>query len=174
MQSSKSRWLIPAILVAVLGSMLHFLFDLLFELAPAGIIAAVNESVWEHMKLAYWPMVALGALTSTRFGYLFGEWAFPLAKSITVTLLVIPLSYYFILCGLGVESLIVDIMLFLAAVLIGFGILENTLKKDTAHLAASGTFILAAWAVCFIVFTFFPPHIPLFLDTAGGFYGIPH
>jgi len=174
MQSSKSRWFITAILAAVLGSMLHFLFDLLLGFAPAGVIASVNESVWEHMKLAFWPMLVLGALASTRFGYSPREWAFPLAKSITVALLAIPLGFYSIRYGLGIERVIVDIALFFAAVLIGIGILERMLKKDNAHLAVLGFFILAVWAACFIIFTFFPLHLPLFFDAGGRFYGIPH
>jgi hypothetical protein len=38
------------------GSGLHFLFDALGQWRPVAIIAAVNESTWEHLKLAFWPM----------------------------------------------------------------------------------------------------------------------
>ncbi|MFZ5974188.1 MAG: DUF6512 family protein [Bacillota bacterium] len=174
MESSKRRWLITAILAAILGCMLHFIFDLLSGFTPVGIIGAVNESVWEHMKLAFWPMLVLGALAGTRFGYSTREWAFPLAEGITVSLFAIPLGYYFIECGLGIESVIIDIVLFFAAVFVGFGIIERTLKRDTAHLAVLGWFVLAVWAACFIIFTFFPLHLPLFFDSSGAFYGMPH
>ena len=84
MNASKLHWIAYALLAALAGSALHFVFDLLSGFAPVGIIAAVNESVWEHMKLAFWPMLVFGAFASRH--YSFREWVFPLAMSITVGL----------------------------------------------------------------------------------------
>ena len=50
------KWeLIGILVISLLGSVLHFVFDWSGQLASVGAIAAVNESVWEHLKLAYWP-----------------------------------------------------------------------------------------------------------------------
>ncbi|MEM4188473.1 MAG: DUF6512 family protein, partial [Candidatus Hadarchaeum sp.] len=37
------------------GSFLHFAFELSGNFRPLALIAAVNESTWEHLKLAFWP-----------------------------------------------------------------------------------------------------------------------
>jgi hypothetical protein len=36
--------------ILIIGSMLHFLFEWSGYLLPVGAIAAVNESVWEHLN----------------------------------------------------------------------------------------------------------------------------
>ena len=40
-----------------LGTFLHFLFDLTGENAVSALFSAVNESIWEHLKLIYYPML---------------------------------------------------------------------------------------------------------------------
>ncbi len=47
--------LIGIIFIVFLGSMLHFTFELSGRNPLVGIFPAVNESVWEHLKLAFWP-----------------------------------------------------------------------------------------------------------------------
>ena len=50
------RWEMWGILfIVILGSSLHFTFELAGGWRPLGIISAVNESVWEHLKLTFWP-----------------------------------------------------------------------------------------------------------------------
>jgi hypothetical protein len=41
--------------IAVFGTSLHFAFELSNFWKPVAIIAAVNESIWEHLKLVFWP-----------------------------------------------------------------------------------------------------------------------
>lgn len=39
------------IFTAILGTLLHFLFDWTNGSVIAALFSAVNESIWEHMKL---------------------------------------------------------------------------------------------------------------------------
>ena len=56
MKRSILRWeLVGIIVISILGSVLHFVFEWSGNWAPVGVIAAVNESVWEHFKIAFWP-----------------------------------------------------------------------------------------------------------------------
>ena len=41
---------------AVTGTLLHFLFDLTGGNGVVALFSAVNESIWEHMKLIFYPM----------------------------------------------------------------------------------------------------------------------
>ena len=45
------------IAVMVLGTLWHFGYEVLGETRIAGYIFPVNESTWEHMKLAFYPML---------------------------------------------------------------------------------------------------------------------
>ena len=53
MNSKILKWELYGILVlSLLGTVMHFVFDWSGQSAPVGAFAAVNESVWEHLKLA--------------------------------------------------------------------------------------------------------------------------
>ena len=63
MKISISGWQIVGFLfVSVAGTLLHFLFDWTGESVVAGLFSAVNESIWEHMKLIYVPMIIFAGL----------------------------------------------------------------------------------------------------------------
>jgi succinate dehydrogenase hydrophobic anchor subunit len=50
------------IFIIVLGSMLHFTFEWSGSQAAVGVFSAVNESVWEHLKLGFWPAIAFALI----------------------------------------------------------------------------------------------------------------
>jgi len=47
--------LVGMVLIIILGSMLHFTFEWSGNQPIIGVFSAVNESVWEHLKIAFWP-----------------------------------------------------------------------------------------------------------------------
>jgi hypothetical protein len=52
------RWeLVGIAAIFLTGSALHSVFDWTGHWRPIAWFAAVNESVWEHFKLAFWPGV---------------------------------------------------------------------------------------------------------------------
>jgi hypothetical protein len=42
-----------ALLVFVIGAATHFLFDVVGRWPPLGWLLPVNESLWEHVKMAF-------------------------------------------------------------------------------------------------------------------------
>lgn len=44
------------------GTLLHFTYDALGKWKPVGLIAPVNESVWEHLKMGFWPTLIYGII----------------------------------------------------------------------------------------------------------------
>jgi len=54
--SSAFRKVTGFLFVAVTGTVLHFLYDLTGRSILASLVSAVNESVWEHMKLIFYPI----------------------------------------------------------------------------------------------------------------------
>jgi hypothetical protein len=47
--------LVGTVFMIILGSILHFTFEWSGGNPVVGAFSAVNESVWEHLKLAFWP-----------------------------------------------------------------------------------------------------------------------
>lgn len=173
-------WMLVGIPVLfLLASPLHFIYDWTGKSLIVGFLAPVSESPWEHLKLVFWPILVwwlVGYLTIGRKArYPLGKAAVSCAVTEIVALLIV-LSFFYTYTGaLGVESLIVDIASLLlalfAAILLAVHIVT---RRSPGRLSAciAILLILGLMAV-FVYFTVSAPHLPLFLDTNTGTYGIP-
>ena len=52
----------------VLGTLLHFTYQLSGENKIVEMFSAINESVWEHLKLVYFPMLITTIIGLIYFG----------------------------------------------------------------------------------------------------------
>jgi hypothetical protein len=173
------RWEMWGILFIVLvGSLLHFTFDFSGGWRPLGIISAVNESVWEHLKLAFWPAVfwAIIEFFFVRKSAKGNVPNFILARAIGTYImpLVIVVIFYSYTAFTGDSILAVDLSSFVIAVVSG----QIISYKLGASLRLSmgfnwlGLVMLIVGALLFAVFTFFPPHAGMFKDPITSGYGI--
>ena len=55
MKNIRKSIIICAVLVMVTGTLMHFAYDFFGNNRLVGMIAPVNESTWEHMKLIFFP-----------------------------------------------------------------------------------------------------------------------
>jgi hypothetical protein len=154
--------------------MLHFLFDWSGYLYPIGTFSAVNESVWEHLKLGFWPVIFLTPLEYKYIKHLANN--FIIAK--TIASYTIPLSiviiFYSYTAILGTNFLLFDILSFIIAAFIGQFLNYKILifKKLSRRLDIISLILIILLAGLFVIFTFLPPHLPLFQDSTTGLYGI--
>ena len=110
------------VFTAVVGTLLHFLFDWSGENVVAALFSAVNESIWEHLKLLFYPMLLFAVVEYVAWGK--GEPSFWWVKLIGFLLgfsLIVGV-YYTYTGALGISSSLVNIMIFQLAVLAGFGV----------------------------------------------------
>lgn len=170
------KWeLLGVAIISVLGSVLHFVFELSGEWEPIGIIAAVNESVFEHLKLAYWPVLVYAAITHVLLKKTTNNFIVAKTASVYVMPAAIMFFFYSYTAITGTENLVIDIIIFVVAVALGQIISYKILTKSKL----SHGFGWLAWAflialgVIYGVFTYYPPHTPLFLDPVSGTYGVP-
>jgi hypothetical protein len=173
------KWIILGIpVISIIGSLMHFIYEWSGNSLIVGIFAPINESVWEHLKLSFWP-----AFIWWLIGYLYlsknnmvptAQWFVSCAIAELVYPLVI-LSFYYTYTGaLGIESLILDIFSFFLAVALGQAISLHLYKhaklsRYSLYFAAA---ILIFLASAFTIFIFEPPHLPMLKDSMTGKYGI--
>jgi hypothetical protein len=173
------EWEIGGIIfISIIGSLLHFTFALSGNWLPLGIISAINESVWEHLKLAFWPslffalMEFLAMRHDTRKGNFF---FFAKAVGTYIMPLVIVMIFYSYTRIIGKSILAVDISSFVVAVAIGQLVSYRMLSR--LNLASKfnilGIILFVIGALSFALFTFFPPHLGIFQDGVSSGYGIP-
>lgn len=170
------RWeLTGFIVIFIIGSMLHFVFELFNKWSPIGLIAAVNESVWEHLKLAFWPAVAYSGIEYNYIKKLTNN--FMIAKTIGIYLMpiTIVILFYSYQAILGVESLLLDILIFGLAILIGQLTSYKLLTSPQLSISLNklGLIALVLLGIIFSLFTYYPPHLPIFRNPITGGYGIP-
>ena len=169
-----ARWQLAGfVATSILGTLLHFLFDLTGGSVAAALISAVNESIWEHMKLLYYPMLIFafleyGAWGKTRRDF----WSVKLAGT-ALGLVLIPVIYYTYSGVLGINVDWVNITIFFLAAMAAYR-LETALfaRENGEHISGGlALILLLAIGLAFTLLTFFPPHIPLFRDPVTGSYG---
>lgn len=159
--------------VSLLGTFLHFLFDLSGGNAGAALLSAVNESIWEHMKLICIPMLLFAWIEYFLWGKTVPSfWCIKLT-GLLAALLLIPVVYYTYTGILGLEADWFNITIFFLAAGAAF-------YWETRLFLAGWTCRLPGWmalggmlliGLLFLVFTFQPPRIPLFRDPITQSYG---
>jgi len=176
MKRTVLRWeLVGIAAISIAGSLLHFVFEWSGGWTPVGVIAAVNESVWEHFKLAFWPallyaIVEYPFLRHSARNFMVGK-----AIGILVMPITIAVVFYAYTAIAGEEILLVDILLFFVAVALGqlASYKVMTMRRLPRWTGGVGLVMVILLAVAFVVFTFYPPHLPIFRDAVSGGYGIP-
>lgn len=171
-----ARWQLGGFLfVCAAGTALHFLYQWSGGSVAAAPFAAVNESVWEHMKLLFWPMqLWAGAERAVLGGYSRGFWPAK-ALGILLGLALIPALYYTYTGALGVSVMWVDIAIFFVAAAAAFLAETRMLARDwrcRGGTRASALVLLLLLSAAFVLCTFVPPRVPLFRDPVTGFYGL--
>jgi len=169
------RWELGGIaFIVVLGSVLHFAFEWCGRAIPIAPIAAVNESVWEHLKLGFWPALVYAGLEYSRFGRSANN--FPLARTLGICLIPITIValYYAYTAILGHGLLQVDIAIFVVAVIVGQLVSYRLLIASPLpeRLNRFAPIALAVLGILFVLFTFYTPQLALFRDPVTGGYGI--
>lgn len=171
-----ARWEIAgALFVIIIGGALHFVFEWSGGLRLIAPFVPVNESIWEHLKMAFWPALLWMLLEQ---GPLRGRVNnFPLAKTagILVMTFSIALLYYAYTAVLGHHLLALDGAVFAISVAAGHYLSYRMMTGDERSPYANRVtpILLIIVAVLFVVFTFMPPHVAPFMDGPTGAYGIP-
>lgn len=160
----QNRWrtfLLAAVLAGLAGSALHFLHDALPNPLTA-LISPVNESVFEHLKLLFWPSLAAGAFLARRTEQRAGLWSAVFAGVLAMPVFLLGV-YYVLFCALGIESLAADIALYFLALLAGFGLAWRLDSSGRAERAGGFLLMLVIlYGAALILFTFAAPALPLF------------
>ena len=120
--NSKKLILSGIIPIFILGSITHFAYDWC-SITLLGLVAPINSSIWEHMKMGLLPTIIWWGLTYLLFKDKlkldFKRYFVAFTVSLLVSTFLMPFLYYTYRYGLGVHLLIVDILNLLCTVTMG-------------------------------------------------------
>jgi len=166
-------WMIVPLFL--LGSLLHFTYDWSKHNKFVAIFSAVNESYWEHIKIAFWPLFLLYLVEFISGGYKISS--FIPAK--IIALYTIPVAMIAIVYGYKSITKRNILALDIGSFLVVIAIAQVTGTQFLKELSASwltiliGTFFLIVILISFLIFTRYPPKEPdLFVDPLTSEYGL--
>ena len=168
-----SLWMIVPL--GLLGSVLHFLFDWTKHNQFVAFFSAVNESYWEHIKIAIWPVFLLQIVLFLLGGYNILSFV----PAATIALYSIPVSMVglvFLYKSVTKRNILwLDISIFFVCIAIAqsiFVLVLGQLAPTSGTVVMSSLFLLGL-VVAFLLFTFRPPREPdVFLDPIKKDYGL--
>ena len=157
-------WLWTFAVTSLLGTALHFLYDI-WPTAWSSVVAPINESVWEHLKLLFGPMLLGAAFLSRGKPNRERFWgSFFIALLATPALLL--LSFYG-LKALGIESVALDITLYYVCMFFGYSLARWLYrKKKPEKFGGFALMVLILYAASLILFTFAAPDLSIFRDMS--------
>lgn len=151
-----------AIVVISAGSLLHFAWEWSGRSSIVAVFAAINESTWEHLKLAFWPALAITPIQRTSYGS-FPGWLPATAIRCVLPSLVIVALFYGYTALLGSHYLAADLTIFSLAIVAGEFLGHTVLTRELGSTARRGAFGLLVLATAlFSTLTFRPPDCFLF------------
>ena len=156
----------------ILGTLLHFTYKLSGDNQLVAIFSAINESVWEHLKLLFFPMLLTTIIGYFYFGKRLSNFLCSKTIGIVVAMMFTVIFFYTYTGILGTNIAIIDITSFFIATIIGevtsYLLIIN--KSNCNNKIA--ILILVIIFISFVVFTFKTPQIGIFKDPITGQYGI--
>ena len=155
---------LPLILIWISGVILHFLYDLTGRSWLVGLFAPVNESVWEHYKLAFWPLLTAGLVMAGQKGVI--NMAPPVVFSLTHTAFVTFGLNYLYTGAFGVENILtLDVANFFVSTAIGYWFLVRYSQYEYTNstgITAMVSIIILALTLWWL--TFHPVNLPIFIE----------
>lgn len=156
--------LLGAVFIVLCGTPLHFFNDWVGSPSLAWI-GPVNESTWEHFKLAFWPAIVWAYVEWRQMpGFRRTLWTAKLVAIVT-SMLTVTVVFYGYTAMLGHHVLAFDIATFVVAVALGqwsgYKAWNRGLHWSLAPWA------VAAIAASFVLFSYAPPDGFLFQIPAA-------
>ena len=164
-------WL-SIIIISILGTLFHFLYDISKHNKVVGLFAAVNESTWEHIKIALTPTI----LWSIYDGYIYGRnpnYFTAKLSSLLILITFIPTIFYLYKYFTNKPIIIVDILIFYIAIILSQFSFYSIIKLQTLGFATNYLSCISIFIVFFFFFvlTLLPIKSFIFKDPITNKFG---
>lgn len=164
--------IIATVIISLVGTLAHFLYDFSHHNKIIGLFTAVNESTWEHIKIALTPII----LYSLYDGFVYGVRPnYFLAKlaSLLVPVIFIPCIFYAYKSLTKKPILVIDILTFYVAIFLSQLVFKWLVDLPAVvyifqYLACVGVFIFFG---AYTLLTLMPLKMFIFKDPISKKYG---
>ncbi len=173
MNHLKRDTIIGILFVLITGSVFHFLYDWTGKNPVVGLFTPVNESIWEHMKLLFFPMLSYALVLIFRYRENYPCLISALCLGILSGTFLIPALFYSYTSLLGKDIFILDIATFLVSVILSFWLsYKLTLSCRLKSFSLCLCLLVCILFICFLRFTYRPPNLAIFEDPLSTGYSV--
>ena len=155
MDNTFNLWL-GVIVISLVGTLAHFLYDLSHQNRVLGLFAAVNESTWEHIKIALTPTFLWSLYDGAIYGLNPNYFLAKLA-SLLIIVFFIPFVFYSYKRITKHSVLLVDIATFYIAIILSQLAFYAIIKQPPIWPSFQ-------YLSCLAVFVFFGAYMTLTLE----------
>ena len=144
----------------IMGIMFVIIFGII-----SGLFFPTNESTWEHMKLAFFPMLAYSLFMDYKLKEEYPCVTSSLCIGVILSTVLIPIIFYTYTGILGYSISVLNIGYFIISIVVAFIVvyrLTESCKAQKFEWALKMSVLLLM--LLFFVFTGFQPNIALFMD----------
>ena len=164
--------IVSIIVISVIGTIAHFIYELSEHNKIVGLFGSVNESTWEHIKIA----LTATMLWSLIDGFIYGPNPnYFLAKlfSLLTVIILMPLLFYGYQFIFKKDNTVVNILIFYVVIICSQLLFFNLIALKPVnffwqYLTTIGTFIVFG---CYLTLTLMPLRNFLFKDPITDDYG---
>ena len=178
----KKVYIIGFFVISLLGTFLHFAYDISGGNILVSLISAVNESVWEHIKIAVVPVYLYGIIeylvlvrnkkNNSSHSNSYNLFFLIVLRAAIITF-IIPVIYYIYTAILKRHIFMIDIFIFYIAIFIAQIVSYNFVKRKYSKISEKISKQIAIIIILlFALFTFVTPNFEIFRDETTNTYGI--
>lgn len=164
--------IIGVVFTIILGTLLHFMYNWSGGNRVAALFSPVNESIWEHLKMLFFPYMLYAILEYVFIGKNYPNFITAKCIGVICGLILIPIVSTMYTSILGTNYLVLDILLFILSIIVSYAVSYHILMDQTINANYICSIILILITVVFFLFTIYPPQLSLFLDPTTNSYGI--
>ena len=162
--------IIFSLLATCLGCTLHFAYEWSHENRIAAVFSAINESVWEHIKIGIYGMLPIFLVSL--FWNSATSVAVAAAAAFMVFMILVPALFYPVEAIMHRHSIPASIIEFAIAIFASMLVFDTFVQGIYTYPTVSlGIFLNIVVLLASSVFTFYPPKWFLFRDSRNGKYG---
>ena len=166
------HFIISVIIISTVGTLSHFLYDIFNHNKVVGLFSAVNESTWEHIKIALTPTFLWSLIDGYQFGFL-PNYFIGKCASLLIIIILMPILYYGYKYILKKESIIFNISSFYFVIIASqfsfyYIIGANSFKYVYIYLSCICTFLIFGG---YMIHTLMPAKSIIFKDPITKKYG---
>ena len=164
--------IVSILIISILGTLSHFMYDVSKHNKVVGLFSAVNESTWEHIKIAltpifFWSLID-GALYGSNPNYFLAK-----LVSLLVVIVLMPILFYGYKTLLNREIVFINIINFYIVIIcsqLAFSYLVHMEAIDFiySYMSCIGLFIVFGG---YMVLTLMPIKSFIFKDPISHKYG---